>query len=66
MDNNVQKIQVITRRLTPRIEEAVKMGKVVVTKHTNYLDYAPIKNKLLNVTAVYWAIGTSAICITRP
>ena len=60
MDKNVQKIQVITRRLTPRIEEGVKMGKVVVTKHMNYLDYAPIKDKLSNVKAVYWAIGTSA------
>jgi hypothetical protein len=59
-DGNVQKIQVITRRLTPRIEEGVKMGKVVVTRHMNYLDYAPIKDKLLNVNAVYWAIGTSA------
>jgi hypothetical protein len=26
----------------------------------NYLDYAPLKDKLLNVKAVYWAIGTSA------
>ena len=60
MDKNVQKIQVITRRLTPRIDEGVKMGKVVVTKHMNYLDYAPIKDKLINVEAVYWAIGTSA------
>jgi uncharacterized protein YneF (UPF0154 family) len=60
LDKNVQKIQVVTRRLTPRIEEGVKMGKVVVTRHMNYLDYAPIKDKLLNVNAVYWAIGTSA------
>ena len=59
-DKNVQKIQVITRRLTPRIEEGVESGKVVVTKHMNYMDYAPIKEKLLNVNAVYWAIGTSA------
>ena len=60
MDKNVQKIQVITRRLTPRIEEGVKMGKVTVTKHMNYLDYTPIKDKLQNIKAVYWAIGTSA------
>jgi hypothetical protein len=60
MDKNVQKIQVITRRLTPRIEEGVKLGKVVVTLHMNYLDYAPIKDTLSKVKAVYWAIGTSA------
>jgi len=60
MDQNVHKIQVITRRLTPRIDEGVKSVKIVVTKHMNYLDYAPIKDKLLNIKAVYWAIGTSA------
>ena len=60
MDKSVKKIQVITRRLTSRIEEGVKMGKVVVTKHMNYMDYASLKDKLLNVKAVYWAIGTSA------
>ena len=52
MDKNVQKIQVITRRLTPRIEEGVKMGKVIVTKHMNYMDYTPIKDKLQNIKAV--------------
>jgi len=60
MDKHIQKIQVITRRLTPRIEEGVKSGKIVVTKHMNYLDYAPLKDNLSNVKAVYWAIGTSA------
>ncbi|CAB1079244.1 hypothetical protein D1AOALGA4SA_6959 [Olavius algarvensis Delta 1 endosymbiont] len=60
MDKNVRKIQVITRRLTPRIEEGVEKGKVVVTKHMNYLDYTPIRDRMSNVKAVYWAIGTSA------
>ena len=60
MDQKVEKIQVITRRLTPRITEGVEMGRVIVTKHMNYMDYAPITDKLLNVKAVYWAIGISA------
>ena len=60
MDKNVQRIQVITRRLTPGIDKGVKLGKVTVTRHMNYMDYAPIKHKLLNIKAVYWAIGTSA------
>ena len=60
LDKNVQNIQVITRRLTPRIDEGVKLGKVTVTKHMNYMDYTPIKDKLLKIKAVYWAIGTSA------
>ena len=60
LDKNIQKIHVITRRLTPRIEEGVKMGKVIVTKHMNYMDYTPIMDKLQTIKAVYWAIGTSA------
>jgi len=60
MDKNVQSVQVITRRLTPRINEGAKLGKVMVTKHMNYMDYTPIKDKLRNTKAVYWAIGTSA------
>ena len=60
IDKNVQKIQVITRRLTPRIKEGAKMGKVIVTKHMNYMDYTPIQDKLQNIKAVFWAIGTSA------
>lgn len=59
MDKNVQRIHVITRRLTPRISAGVDLGKVIVTKHMDYLDYTPIKDKLLKVKAVYWAIGTS-------
>lgn len=60
LDKNVLMIHVITRRLTPRIDEGVKTGKVIVTKHMNYMDYTPIKDKLQTIKAVYWAIGTSA------
>ena len=52
MDKNVQTVQVITRRFTPRINEGVKLGKVIVTKHMNYIDYAPIKDKLQKIEAV--------------
>ena len=60
MDKTVQKVHVITRRLTPSINEGVKMGKVIVTKHMNYMDYSPLMEKLLRIKIVYWAIGTSA------
>ncbi len=58
-DPNVGAIQVITRRSTPRIEAGVASGKVVMSTHMDYLDYAPVIEQLADVQAVYWAIGTS-------
>ena len=54
-------IHVITRRATPRIEEGVASGKVQMTLHQDYLDYAAIRDKIANLDAVYWAIGLSSI-----
>jgi len=58
---DVKKIHVITRRSTPRIEAGVASGKVRMTKHTDYLDYAAIREQMADVEAVFWAIGISAI-----
>jgi len=58
-DPDVGTIHVITRRSTPRIDEGVRSGKVVMTTHMDYLDYAAIIDQLADVQAVYWAIGTS-------
>lgn len=54
-------IHVITRRATPRIEQGVASGKVRMAVHTDYLDYAAIRDRITNVDAVYWAIGLSSI-----
>lgn len=59
----VGKIHVFTRRTTPRIEEGVASGKVQMTKHMDYLDYAAIHKKIAGVDAVFWAIGVSSIGI---
>lgn len=58
-DPDVGTIHVVTRRTTPRIEQGVRRGKVVMTTHMDYLDYAPIIDQLAGVQAVFWAIGTS-------
>jgi len=57
----VKKIQVITRRSTPRIEAGIASGKVQMTKHMDYLDYAAIREQMVDVDAVFWAIGLSSI-----
>ena len=57
----IEKIHVITRRATPRIEEGVASGKVEMTIHMDYLDYSAIQEQIADVDAVFWAIGLSSI-----
>ncbi|HEU5138284.1 MAG TPA: hypothetical protein VFU13_24270 [Steroidobacteraceae bacterium] len=58
---DIQQIQVITRRSTPRIERGVASGKVRMTLHQDYMDYSAIEDQIGAVDAVYWAIGISSI-----
>lgn len=60
-DPDIRKIHVITRRATPRIEEGIAAGKVQMTQHMDYLNYADIQRQLSEVDTVYWAIGISAV-----
>jgi len=57
----IDTIHVITRRTTPRIEAGVASGKIIMTLHTDYLDYSAIHDQVAAVDAVYWAIGTSTV-----
>ena len=58
---DIQQIHVITRRVTPRIERGIAAGKVRMTLHTDYLDYAAVEEQIAAVDAVYWALGVSSI-----
>ncbi|MEM9208437.1 MAG: hypothetical protein AAGA61_04285 [Pseudomonadota bacterium] len=60
-DPDVQQIQVITRRITDRMAAGEAIGKVAITTHLDYLDYAAVHEQIRNVDAVYWAIGISAL-----
>jgi hypothetical protein len=60
-DPGISRIHVITRRATPRIEAGVAAGKVEMTIHMDYLDYAAVVDQLADVDAVFWAIGLSSI-----
>jgi hypothetical protein len=59
-DPDVRTIHVITRRATPRIEAGVASGKVIMTKHLDYLDYSAVQNQFRNLQAAFWALGTSS------
>lgn len=58
---DIDKIQVISRRLTPRIQAGVDSGKVELTLHNDYLNYSEVFDQLSNVDAVFWAIGISSV-----
>lgn len=58
---DIQRIHVVTRRTTPRIDAGVAAGKVETTFHMDYLDYAGVVEQLADVDAVFWAIGLSSI-----
>lgn len=64
-DPHVRKIHVITRRPSPRIEEGVAAGKVVMTMHEDYLDYSAIRGIMTELDAVFWALGLSGIGLDR-
>lgn len=64
-DPQVRKIQVVTRRSTPRIEEGIASGKVEMIQHLDYLDYSEIHHLLPEVDTVYWAIGISSLGADR-
>ncbi len=65
-DPAVQNIQVITRRITPRMEQGAAAGKVQVTQHLDYLDYAAVLPQVAQVDAVFWAIGASSAGMEQP
>ena len=60
-DPDIRKIHVINRRATPRIEAGIAAGKVQMTQHMDYLDYADIHGQISEVDTVYWAIGISSV-----
>jgi hypothetical protein len=45
-DPEIKKIHVITRRMSPRIEEGVLSGKVQATLHMDYLDYSSLHEQI--------------------
>ena len=60
---DVERIHIITRRKTPRIEEGIAAGKVEMALHMDYRDYSAVIEQLAEVDAVFWAIGLSSLGI---
>jgi len=60
-DSEVEKIYVITRRSSPRIEAGVASGKVIMKLHKDFTDYADLSDELAEVNTVLWGLGVSSL-----
>jgi len=57
----VDKVYVITRRSSPRIEQGVAAGKVEMRLQEDFTDYAGLADILPEVDTVLWGLGTTSI-----
>ena len=60
-DQDVEKIYVITRRSSPRIDAGVASGKVEMRLHKDFTDYTSLADVLPEVNTVLWGLGTSSL-----
>lgn len=60
-DPAVKKVHVVTRSTSPRIDEGVASGKVVMHQHQDFTDYAALADVLGEVNTVLWGLGTSSL-----
>lgn len=59
-DPGVEKVYVITRRSSPRIEAGVASGKVEMRRQEDFTDYSSLADVLGEVNTVLWGLGTSS------
>jgi len=60
-DPNVEKVYVVTRRSSPRIEDGVAGGKVEMRLHEDFTDYSALADILGEVNTVLWGLGTTSL-----
>lgn len=57
----VERVHVITRRTSPRIDAGVASGKLQMHLHQDFTDYSDFADILGEVNTVLWALGTSSL-----
>jgi hypothetical protein len=60
-DPDVEKIYVVTRRSSPRIDAGVASGKVDMRLLKDFTDYSSLAEELAEVNTVLWGLGTSSL-----
>jgi len=59
-DPGVQKVYVVTRRTSPRIDAGVASGRVEMRLLQDFTDYSSLADILGDVNTVLWGLGTSS------
>jgi hypothetical protein len=60
-DDEVEQIYALTRRMSPRLEQGRKSGRVSVILHQDFTDYSELGAILARVNTVLWGLGASSI-----
>jgi hypothetical protein len=60
-DPTVEKVYVVTRRSSPRIEAGVAQGKVEMRLHEDFTEYSALADILSEVNTVLWGLGTTSL-----
>lgn len=61
IDDSVEKIYAITRRLSPRLEAGQASGRVEVILHEDFADYSGMSQQLAEVNTVLWGLGATSV-----
>lgn len=60
-DPSVEKVYVVTRRSSERIDAGVASGRVEMLLHEDFTDYSDMAETLSQVNTVLWGLGTTSI-----
>lgn len=60
-DPDVEKVYVVTRRTSPRIDAGVESGKIELRLLQDFTDYSSLADSLGEVNTVLWGLGTSSL-----
>ena len=60
-DPGVEKVHVVTRRTSPRIDAGVAAGRVEMHLQSDFTDYSAFADILGEVNTVLWGLGTSSL-----
>ena len=60
-DSEVEKVYVITRRSSPRIDAGIATGKVEMRLQEDFTDYSGIADILPEGKRVLWGLGTTSL-----
>jgi uncharacterized protein YbjT (DUF2867 family) len=58
---DVDKVYVVTRSLSERIEDGVNSGKVELRLQEDFTDYSALADDLAEVDTVLWGLGTTSV-----